>query len=390
MRSQQNSGSGAGARGMGHWLKWLALAAACLLALAGTFSVINRAPASAPPAVSLGPAGVSSAPVKPKHIFVINLENTSFDRSWGPSSKIPYLSQTLRQQGVLLENYFSIVGSSLPNYIAQISGLGPNTNTLKDCAVYHTFVSEGGAPYGQLKGNGCVYPTPVPTIASQLTAAKLTWKGYMEDMGTPCRHPVLDKADTSTTASINDQYVTRHNPFVYFASITDSAQCATNVVDLTALTGDLKNASTTPNLSYITPNVCNDGHDSPCVNGNAGGLAAANTWLEKYVPLITNSAAFKDGGALIITFDEADKESTDGGSVQADPGTPLPEIFGPGGGRVGALVLSPFVAPNTTSTVTYNHYSLLASMEDAFGLSRLGFAATPALNAFGTDVYNRK
>ncbi len=108
------------------------------------------------------------------------------------------------------------------------------------------------------------------------------------------------------------------------------------------------------------------------------------------MPLITNSAAFKDGGALIITFDEADKESTDGGSVQADPGTPLPEIFGPGGGRVGALVLSPFVAPNTTSTVTYNHYSLLASMEDAFGLSRLGFAATPALNAFGTDVYNRK
>ncbi len=65
-----------------------------------------------------------------------------------------------------------------------------------------------------------------------------------------------------------------------------------------------------------------------------------------------------------------------------------PALPGLGGGRVGALVLSPFTKGGTWSTTPYNHYSLLASIEDTFGLPYLGYAGTPGLNRFGLDVYN--
>ena len=60
---------------------------------------------------------------------------------------------------------------------------------------------------------------------------------------------------------------------------------------------------------------------------------------------------------------------------------------GPGGGRIGAVLLSPFIAPGTVSDVPYNHYSLLRSVEDIFGLPHLGYAGVAGLKAFGADVY---
>ena len=74
----------------------------------------------------------------------------------------------------------------------------------------------------QAVGNGCVYPAGVKTVADQLEAKGLTWRGYMEDMGTPCRHPAANAADDTQKAKVGDQYAARHNPFVYFHSITDS------------------------------------------------------------------------------------------------------------------------------------------------------------------------
>ena len=65
----------------------------------------------------------------------------------------------------------------------------------------------------------------------------------------------------------------------------------------------------------------------------------------------------------------------------------MPGRDGPGGGRVGALLLSPLVAPGTENATPYNHYSLLCSMEDAFGYPHLGFAGAPGLVCFGSDVY---
>ena len=313
-------------------------------------------------------------------MFVINLENKSYADVWGADSPAPYLSLTLRSQGVLLKEYYAIAHKSLPNYIAQLSGQGPNPVTSDDCHSYEAFTATGTADLGQVQGSGCVYPDSVPTLAGQLSAAGKSWKGYMEDMGTPCRHPEAGTHDTNQNASSKSQYATRHNPFVYFTSITSSPECRSNVVDFSNLAEDLKSLDTTPNLSFISPNLCNDGHDDPCYDGSKGGLSRADEWLARQVPAILSSAAFKKDGILVITFDEA--------KAKESASSPLPG--GAGGGRVGALVLSPQIKGGTTSKRSYNHYSLLASIEDIFGLPYLGYAAAPDLNRFGNDVYNKR
>jgi phospholipase C len=360
---------------------------AALVLLAAGGGLAQQAATANAPATAQGQGYLPGA----KHVFVINLENKGYDSTWGPGSAAPYLSQTLRSQGVLLDHYYGTAHNSQPNYVAQISGQGPNPQMQADCQTYSPFAGTGTAGQGQAIGDGCVFPSGVPTVAGQLTAAGKTWKGYMEDMGTPCRHPALGAADDTQKAKPGDQYAARHNPFVYFEAITGSPDCARNDVDLSALKTDLASTATTPNLSMITPNLCHDGHDSPCVDGQPGGLAGADVWLQQWVPAITASPAFKQDGVLVITFDESDGPQSDATACcgeTAGPNTPEPGITGPGGGRVGALVLSPFAQGGTWSTTPYNHYSLLASIEDTFGLPYLGYAGTPGLNRFGLDVYN--
>jgi phosphatidylinositol-3-phosphatase len=344
-----------------------------------------------------GSTGTAAAPSRPAyvppigHVFVINIENKGYDATWGAGSAAPYLAQTLRAKGVLLNSYYATAHNSQPNYVAQISGQGPNPQMQGDCQIYSQFVQAGTADPGQAVGQGCVFPSSVPSLPTQMSAAGLTWKGYMEDMGTPCRHPALNSQDNTQTAKVGDQYATRHNPFMYFAAITDSPSCAQHVVDLSRLTSDLGAVSTTPNLSYITPNLCDDGHDSPCVDGRPGGLATVNTWMKTWVPKILASPAYKKDGMLIITADESDSPQSDASACCGEgpgPNTPLPGIAGLGGGRIGALVLSHWTAGGTWSTTPYNHYALLASLEEAFALPYLGYANTAGLDRFGLDVYN--
>ena len=97
-----------------------------------------------------------------------------------------------------------------------------------------------------------------------------------------------------------------------------------------------------------------------------------------------------------MTFDEAESFGGEADSSaccgeQPGPNTPSPggPTPGPGGGRIGAVMLSPCISGGSTSAQDYNHYSMLASIEDNFGLPRLGYAADPALPTFGTDVLNR-
>jgi hypothetical protein len=144
---------------------------------------------------------------------------------------------------------------------------------------------------------------------------------------------------------------------------------------------------------FITPNLCDDGHDDPCVDGRAGGFAAVDRFLGKWVPLIEDSPAFRAAGMLVITFDESGSAGPSGSRAccgeRGLPGARYPPgLTGPGGGRVGALVLSPFVAPGTVSEQPYNHYALLRTVEAIFSLPRLGYAAAPDLNAFGADVFS--
>jgi phospholipase C len=332
------------------------------------------------------------------HVFVINLENKGFTTTFGPSSPAPYLSKTLVAEGNLLTQYYGTAHNSLPNYIAQISGQGPDTQTQSDCQFFTDFVRAGTVAPQQAVGTGCVYPSSVRTLADQLTATGRSWKGYMEDMANSatepatCRHPALNSMDDTQQAEVGDQYAARHDPFVYFHSIIDSPSCGAHVVPLSRLTKDLSAAASTPALSYITPNLCHDGHDSPCVDGQPGGLVSADAFLRTWVPRILASPAFRRDGLLVITFDESDGPQQDASACCGEgpgPNSPAPGITGPGGGRVGAVVLGPSVQPGTRTSRTYNHYSLLGSIEDVFGLPHLGYAAT-VTHRFGSDVYTRR
>jgi LPXTG-motif cell wall-anchored protein len=199
--------------------------------------------------------------------------------------------------------------------------------------------------------------------------------------------------DGTQSATSNDQFATRHDPFVYFHSIIDSPVCHSDVVSMQPFTQDLASEATTPNFNFVVPNLCNTGHDATCagpnVRGtNVGGLTAADYWLQKYVPQIVGSPAFKHDGLLIVTFDEAGtSDATACCNEQPGLNTALPGLSGPGGGRVGAVLLSPFITPGTTNATPYNHYSMLRSVEDLFGVSHLGLAAASGLTAFGSDVF---
>lgn len=331
------------------------------------------------------------------HVFIIVLENQPFDTTFGAQSPAPYLANELTAQGALLRQYFGIGHYSLDNYIAMISGQAPNPATQADCGVLSEFVPTQTAldADGQLRGNGCVYPTSVRTVADQLEAAGFGWKGYMEDMGkdpareaAACGHVAIGAKDITNHATPNDQYADKHNPFIYFHSIIDDRpRCERHVVNLDVLADDLHSVASTPNYVFVTPNLCHDGHDAPCKNGEPGGLVSADAFLRNWVPKILQSPAFKQDGMLVITFDEGMLDSTACCGERRLADGPEPGLDGPGGGRIGAVLIAASIKPGTVSDEPYNHYSLLRWTEDNFGLGHLGFAAAPGLVTFGSDVF---
>ncbi len=328
-------------------------------------------------------------------MFVIVLENLSFRTTFGPGSAARYLADTMTAAGALLRQYYGIGHNSLDNYIAMVSGIAPSRETQADCPRYEEFRQTGTAADGQPIGSGCIYPAHVATVANQLEARRLTWKGYLEDMGNDpsrepvrCGHPPVGALDRTARAERGDQYATKHDPFVYFHAVIDSASCAASVVPLDLLEADLRSDASTPAYAFIVPNLCHDGHDWHCVDGEPGGLPAIDLFLRRWVPLITRSPAYADGGLLIVTFDEASADDASACCGEpTGPNTRFPGVTGPGGGRTGAVLLSPYIRPGTVSDVPYNHYSMLRSVEDLFGLSHLGYAGQPGLASFGADVY---
>jgi phosphatidylinositol-3-phosphatase len=337
------------------------------------------------------------------HVFIVVLENENAGDTFGDKTDIPYLAKNLTSQGAFVKNYYGTGHFSLDNYISMVSGQAPNPYTQADCPSYANVLPGVPTSDGQVLGIGCVYPNGVQTIANQLEGNGLTWKGYMQDMGnsapaqpSTCRHPAIGSADNTQTARATDQYAARHNPFVYFHSIIDFPTCQANDVDLNQLTPDLTSLATTPSYAFISPDLCNDGHDMPCADGGPGGMKQANTFLKGLIPQIMSSPAYRDRGLIIVTFDEAEAEGAEADSSaccneQPGPNTPSPGGIhpGPGGGRVGAVMVSNCIQPGTVTNNAYNHYSLLRSVEDNFRLPHLGYAGQAGLKPFGTDILNQ-
>ncbi len=379
------------------------IAFACSFAMLALLAACGSGSRGVEPAATV-PVSAPAAPSVPRigHVFLLLLENEDYENSFGADSPAAYLAKTLPARGALLSNYYGTAHYSQGNYIALISGQGPNADTQADCHDYVEFRPTATPDAdGQAIGRGCIYPADVSSLPDQLEQAGLSWRGYMEDMGNDpqreaatCGRPQIGKADPARKAAVGDQYATKHNPFVYFHRIIDdAARCDRHVVNLKQLTADLTSADTTPNFVFITPGLCHDGHDSPCVNGEPGGLVSADAFLQQWVPQILDSAAFKQDGLLIVTFDESNGPQTDSSACCGElsaPNAHSPGVTGRGGGRIGAVLLSPFIKPGTVSANPYNHYSLLRSVEDIFGLPYLGYAAAKTQSGFGGDVYTQQ
>ncbi len=321
--------------------------------------------------------GLGIEPGKIKHVWLIILENKSYDATFTGLNNNTYLWQTLPSQGVLLKNYYGTGHFSLDNYVSMVSGQATQPDTQADCPYYDNFSGsidttgtlETNPNYGQFVSaaganaaagsNGCVYPSSVQTLFNQLDAAGVSWKGYAQDLGnpdasstgtlaspgsgathdaSPCGGPFATPGPTGSTAYPNpgsanatDQYVPKHFPFPWFASLVadcDTAHIASLFDPVNGLYHDLQSEATTPAFSWISPNNCNDAHDAVCHGNNlsggfsnanplanatqpnapvnyTGGLYAADLFLEHVVPEIEASPAFQDGGLIDITFDEA-------------------------------------------------------------------------------------
>ena len=208
-------------------------------------------------------------------------------------------------------------------------------------------------------------------VADQIEDAGLTWGAYMEGMvgpdgqPAPCVHP----AATDVTDGFQKGYATRHDPFVYYPSIVgtavvgSAARCQAHVRPYGDLTVALPSGDV-PNYSFIVPDTCDDGHDAPCADGRAGGLVTADAWLQTNVPAILASPAYQDRGALFITFDEG-ANSDEGGCCT----TGVEAMGFDGGGNVGLLMLSPLGKVGHATDVTYDHNSLLRTVEDGFDIA---------------------
>ena len=265
-----------------------------------------------------------------KTVFIILMENHNWSQILG-SKYAPYINKTLLPVASHAEQYFNPPGihPSLPNYLWL----------------------EAGTNFGILDDNppSSDHQSTTSHLSTLLQTSGISWKAYEESIdGTTC--PLTDSG----------LYAVRHDPFVYFDDVTNtldpaSANCIAHVRPYTELATDLANG-TVASYNFITPNVCDDMHNRCKKNP----ILLGDTWLSQNVPTILNSAAYKAGGALFITWDEA----------------------ATGDGPVGMIVLSPFAKGNGyQNSVHYDHSSTLKTMEEIFGVTPLlGHASDPTTN----------
>jgi len=361
-----------------------------------TPSVPASTPAGGGPTTS-SPSSPSSHPpahadrAMVSHVFEISLSTTSYDAVFGSNSAAPYL-RSLESKGTLLSGVQSLGAGELADNLALVSGQGPNPDTAAGCTTYAEFSQGASAKAnGLVPGDGCVYPETALTIGDQVSASGHVWKSYIADMGKEaCAHPNSNAPADVALPGTEPGYDQTHNPFIYFHSLLDLGDCASDDEDLSRLTADLSKQSRTATFSFIAPGACDDAAtvatpesgdqttttsttstttstssmttptSTPappvCPTGDPIGISGEDAFLKLWVPRILASPAYRARGLLIIAF-TAVAAGSDGHPV-----------------RTGALVLSPRSSKHGTISSQYEPYSILRSIEDALGFSPLAYA----------------
>src|SRR3954453_8357904 len=309
-------------------------------------------------AVTTTTSSVEGVP-KFNHVFVIIGENTEIGQV--NKTNAPYLMNQVKPAAAWLTNYFAVTHFSEANYAAMTSG------QFTHCE--------------QFDGAIASCHQDVENLFQQLDSANVPWQSWMESMPTPCA-----VASAGAPKTLN-HFGAKHNPAVFYDNVEgaggvwsadpagQSVECKTNDIptggtgpnDMSAFNRAVS-ASDVGRFNYVVPNECEDGHDNCKPQGN--GVSQFDAFLAKEVPIIENSPAFGSDGVLIITFDEGTSNRGPASSKQFA-----------GGGNVAFAVVSPMAQPGVYGNV-YNHYSLLRTLEDGFGV-----ASHPA-NAATADPIN--
>ena len=285
-----------------------ALAVALAAALSSAAGV--RA-ASAPPALTPPPVE-QQAP----HVMVIVEENRNEADVIG-SPDAPYINTLASRYGQATASYAQS-HPSLPNYLELLSG---STQGVKD------------------DGTGYVFAGP--SLVGELAQQGITWRAYMEGMPSPCY-----------AGAATGRYAKKHDPFMYFTSITrNPAQCA-NVVPYDRLSADL-GAASAPDFMWVTPDLCDDGHDC--------STATADSWLSTNLPMVLDSPWFSNNGVVIITWDEGT-----GGAGCCN---------GAAGGHVATIVVASRVTQPLAMSDPVDHAGTLRTIEQLYGVQPLGDSA---------------
>jgi len=225
---------------------------------------------------------------------------------------------------IVLENqsYDQVLNDQYFSGLASQYAIATNYHAITHPSAPNYLALTSGSTWG-VRDDG-YHVLPAQGLGDQLDAAGVSWNVYAEGLTSDCLNSPYP-------------YAVKHNPFAYYGG-----PCSPNIVPMTTLAGDL--AGTTPRLAWIIPNMCNDGHDC--------GLSTVASWLGSVVPQVVASAAWQSHGLLFITWDE-----DDGSSVN----------------QVATFVIAPDLKVHS-SGVRYDHYSLLATIEDRLGVGRRGAA----------------
>lgn len=258
----------------------------------------------------------AAAPPVAPHVMLIVEENRSESDVIG-SSDAPYINALAATHGLAVASYGQS-HPSLPNYLELLSG---STHGVSDDGTQYSFAG--------------------PTLVDQLAGQHVTWRAYMESMPSACY-----------TGGSSGQYAKKHDPFMYFQSITQNASQCQNVVPLRSLQTDL-NSTQAADFIWITPNLCDDGHDC--------ATATSDSWLQDELATVLSSAWFQQNGLVIVTWDEgSDNRGCCGG---AD------------GGHIATIVIAANQQEHLTSAQSVDHAGTLRTIEQLYGLPLLGDAA---------------
>jgi hypothetical protein len=266
--------------------------------------------------LDVGPPRALVAPHGSRVVEIV-MENAERDAVVG-SPDAPYVNSLIRRYALAAQS-FAVAHPSLPNYLALVAGsTGGITTDCTDCSV------------------------SAVNLVDQLEAAGISWKAYLEDVPAPCFSGASARG-----------YAKKHNPFIYFHDIASAPARCRKLVGFGALARDLRSGRM-PSFAWITPNLCDDGHDC--------ALARADAFLARTVPSLL--AELGPHGFLVLTWDEGttNRSCCDGAAR---------------GGAVATVLAGPDLRRGARMRAPLDHYGVLGTIEDAFGLPALARAADP-------------